>query len=190
MTNLEFASGASKLHKKIGEVLFISPGFLGCTLMQEVHVQELFPQYNNGRDRYDWVIPQRFTVIEAMGVQHTKVQSFGGNAGEAIMNFKTQKFKDANKQEIAILNGWTYIAIPHTDLNNIDPEYLQLKYIESYNNLVVAGKHPVDKSIRHQELLEKARAYRKEQYQKQKVLKNEYKRSSSGTISSSDQEDT
>lgn len=174
---------ASKLHERVGEVLAVTPGFVGCTLEQEVQVKSLFPEYGNGRDRYDWVIPSRKLIIECHGIQHYKLQTFGGDAGEAQMNFETQKKRDAAKKEVALLNGWTYLEVPYTDLNKIDADYLYQLYTSNYNQdtIQVQVEEKVLPDPRRQERLQKAREYRKQQYQKMKVIKDAYQRSRSRT---------
>ena len=177
----------SRLHQKVGEVLSVTPGFIGVTLRQEVSVRELFPEYGNGRDKYDWVIPTRTTVIECMGIQHEKLQTFGGDAGKAQMNFETMKRRDASKKEIALLNGWTYLLVPYTDEKLITKQYLHDLYMANLNTDTVSGATEVPggvrfeskQEIKHRQQLEIARGYRKKQYQKQKELKNANKRSRS-----------
>lgn len=185
---MEFALNASKLHKLVGQTLENTPGFSGSELQQEVIVSKLFPEYPNNKDRYDWVIPSRFTIIECHGIQHYKIQSFGSSADEAVMNFQTQKFRDSQKKEIALLNGWTYIEIPYTDIKKITPEYLMEAYKLSYNSSQPKASEPKQQSKYHIDQLEKARQYRKQQYQKMKVKKNEYSRSRTRTTDPSDEE--
>jgi hypothetical protein len=130
----------------------------------------------SGRDRYDWVIPEHSIVIEAMGVQHFSAQSFGGSAENAAMNFSIQKRRDNAKEEIAILNGWTYIAISYKDYKLIDSAYLLNKYTENLNtNPLIEKVKPIrnDKSAWKEAAKLKAKAYRKLQYQKLKQLRKE-----------------
>lgn len=189
---MEFAQNASKLHKKVGWTLLEMSLFKGCNLQQEVIVSDLFPEYYNGRDRYDWVIPDHFTIIECHGIQHYKVQSFGADAGEALLNFQSQKFKDGRKKEIALLNGWNYIEIPYTDEKKITPEYLLELITSNQNPNSLQKKAPAEKpewyQKKHKADLERARIYRKQQRELLKEKLNERKKSSSNTSSSSDEE--
>jgi hypothetical protein len=179
----------SRLHATVGEVIAITPGFVGVTLRQEVAVSELFPEYNNNRDRYDWVIPSRKVIIECHGIQHYKLQTFGADAGVAKMNFETQKRRDRDKEEIARLNGWTYLIVPYTDEKKITPDYLHQLYSENLNQDTIEVKvQEQQPDPRHQEQLRKAREYRKQQYQKMKVIKNAGKRSRSRTTIESEEE--
>ncbi len=126
-----YAANASKLHRLVGEVLSITPPFSGMTLQQEVIVSSLF-KYPNNRDKYDWVVPELFLVIEVMGEQHFK-PGFNSDAGEALLNFKSQQFRDSQKKEAALLAGWTFIEIPFTDKKEIASKYLLDAYTANYN---------------------------------------------------------
>jgi hypothetical protein len=187
---MEFAKNASALHKKTGEILLLTSPFKGCTLRQEVPVSELFPSYSNNRDKYDWVIPELFVIIECQGIQHFKVQSFGLSAEEAVMAFQAQQFRDKQKEEVAILNGWTFIAIPYLDEKILTAEYLTAAYNKCFNNKDLEKKKkkvkPDWQIKKETEQKDRARIYRKEQYRKNKErLKNGNKRSSTSSSSSS-----
>lgn len=174
---MEFAANASKLHKKIGEILLLTLPFKGCTLRQEVCVSELFPSYSNNRDKYDWVIPELFLIIEAHGKQHYQVATFGSSAEQAIMNFQSQQFRDKQKEEIALLNGWTYIIIPYTDEKKLDSDYLINAYNLSFNTTKVSTPKekikPQWQKDREEESKIRAKQYRQEQYKRNKErLKN------------------
>lgn len=178
---MEFAENASKLHKKIGEILSTTSPFEGCTLKQEVIVSSLFPSYPNNKDRYDWVIPSMFTIIEAHGIQHYKVATFGKEASEAVMDFQTQKLRDKQKEEIAILSGWTYIIIPYTDEKIVDSKYLISQYNLNYNPKSPAKKvekeMPEWQKIKNEEAKQKSKAIRKELYRKAKEKHDRNKKS-------------
>ena len=183
---MEYAANASKLHKKIGEILSQTSPFKDGTLRQEVIVSELFPDFYNGRFRYDWVIPDHHTIIEAHGIQHYKVRSFGADAGDAILNFRSQKFKDSRKEEIALLNGWTYLIIPFSDEKKITSEYLLDLFITCRNpNPVKPPEVKEDRyAVQHRAALDRAKIYRREQYLKQKErLKHGNKKHRSNTTS-------
>lgn len=169
---MEFAANASNLHKKIGSILASTSPFRECKLEQEVKVKTLFPEYGNGKDGYDWVIPELHTIIEAHGKQHYKAATFGSSAENALMNFQTQKFRDNQKEEIALLNGWKYIIIPYTEEKKLDGEAL----IKLFNE-AVCGENPTEQIVKAKPnwLLEKkeqaklqAKQVRKEQYLRNK----------------------
>lgn len=173
---LQYASNASKLHRKIGEVLQKTAPFCSSTIRQEVIVSSLFKGYSNNRDRYDYVIDDCHLVIEAHGIQHYSVNSFGSKAEDAVMNFKTQQFRDNQKMEIALLNGWSYLSIPYSDEKSIDSKYLLDLYMANINTQPLIEAVKVDTSkqdLYKEQQKEKARAYRKEQYQRMKEYKKQ-----------------
>ena len=94
---MEFAKNASKLHIKVYEALTSNGLFKTLNLRQEVPVSELFTNYNNNRDRYDWVIPEYSLIIECHGKQHYELSTFGGDTAKAEMNFITQKFYSSSR---------------------------------------------------------------------------------------------
>lgn len=172
---MEFAINASKLHKKVGEILSTTLPFSGCDLKQEVPVSELFPNYSNNKERYDWVIPSLFIIIECHGKQHFQVATFGKEASEAVMDFQLQATRDKKKEEIAILSGWTYIMIPYTDEKLITSEYLLDQYKKNYNDKKLEVKVKKEIPEWQQELLDKqkqkSKEIRRELYQKAKLKK-------------------
>lgn len=167
---MEFAQNASKLHRKVGELLSVTSPFRGGPLRQEVVVSELFPAYPNNKDKYDWVLPDLFTIIECNGAQHYKIVKFGGTAEDAIMNFHTQQHRDSQKEEIALLNGWTYIIIPFTDEKLISSQYLVNAYTVCLNTDILIKKKETAKPdwmiAKKKEANQRAKEYRKEQYRK------------------------
>ena len=175
---LTFASNASKLHKKVGEVLDTTPPFQGCTLQQEVPVSNLFKNYSNNRDRYDWVIPKLNLIIECHGIQHYKFQTFGEDAEVALMKWNEGKRRDAAKKQIALENGWTYIEIPYTDEEEIDSAYLLSQYHQCFNEQEIEQEESnepewlEDAKARQKKLGRKAR---QERYRFLKRLKEERK---------------
>lgn len=130
---MKFASNASKLHRRVGEVLSETRPFSGLRLEQEVPVSSLFPEYSNNRDRYDWVVPELSLIIEAHGKQHYEPSGFGEEYEKAIALFQRQQFKDAQKKEVALLNNWTFLEIPYTDEKKLDSTYILDLYNEHLN---------------------------------------------------------
>lgn len=174
MTSFTYAKNASQLHRKIGEILSTCAPWKGFKTEQEVLVRDLFSSFGSSTERYDWVIKDLFTIIEAHGKQHYSVQSFGRDAGEALMAHEAQKSRDARKEEIARLHNWTYIVIPYTDEKKLTEEYLWNVYQEAK---VEEAPKRVDHKPRprqkpSQEQLDRARAYRRRIYEQQR----EYKR--------------
>jgi hypothetical protein len=159
----------SKLHLKIGEVLKSTPPFSGCTLRQEVSVSELFV-YPNNRDKWDWVIPDLNLIIEGMGIQHEKPQTFGATAEESLLSFNAQKIRDKKKKEAAINAGWTYLAISYKDYDLLDGSFLVDLYLKEINNKPLVVLEKTVSSYKQDQ-----KKYQKEMYRKirdQKKLKN------------------
>lgn len=179
---MEFAANASKLHKKVGELLNTTSPFKASLIRQEVPVSELFPSYPNSRDRYDWVLPDLSTIIECHGKQHEKVQTFGSAAEEAVMNFQTQQFRDSQKKEIALLHGWTYVVIWYYEEKKLDSEFLLNAYTSAFNpDTIVKRKETVKPDwlvAKQEEAKLRAREYRKQQYQQSKKRLKEIKNAS------------
>lgn len=176
---MEFAKNASRLHRKIGEILLSTSPFHKYELQQEVVVSSLFPSYPNNKDKYDWVIPELHLIIEGNGSQHYKASTFGASAEQAVMSFQSQKFRDGQKEEIAILNGWTFITISFQDEKLLTSDYLIQVYTKAFDPSAI----PVDvvKKVKvkpdwlvHKESLVKVQAklYRQQQYKRQKEIKN------------------
>lgn len=178
---MDFQQGASRLHKKIGEILSSTLPFSGFDLKQEVPVSSLFKSYSNNRDKYDWVIPDLFLIIEGNGQQHYKPVTFGGSVVDAEFKFQSQRFKDRQKEEIAILNGWTFFSIPYTDEKIIDSKYLLEKYQQHFVSAVVKLQKEVPGKTgwgRSPEKIEedrqKTRAYQRDRYQQMKEYKKNH----------------
>lgn len=189
---MEFAANASKLHKKVGELLSVTSPFRAGLLRQEVAVSELFPSYPNNKDRYDWVLPDLSTIIECHGKQHYSVQTFGAAAEDAIMSFQAQQFRDSQKEEIALLHGWTYVIIPYTDEKLLTSEYLIDAYTKALNPDALVKKEVGAKPdwliAKKKEANQRAREYRKQQYQRMKELKHGHQRFSTSASNTSEEE--
>lgn len=179
MSQFKYAKNASKLHKTVGEGL--SQGiFKEMTCLQEVQVSKLFPEYGNNRDRYDWIVKELNLVIEAHGSQHYKVATFGMDAEKAVMAFQSQKYRDEKKKEIALLNGWTYLEVPYTDLKKIDYEYILDKYNQHFNETPLSPKEEASKSNRYsrddRKYRDKLKAKRREANKRRYRQAKEWKR--------------
>lgn len=170
---MEFAKNASKLHQKVGELLNSTVPFKGLRIEQEVAVSDLFPDYPNNKERYDWVVFDLKIVIECHGVQHYKLQTFGAGLEQATLAFQTQQFRDRQKEEIAILNGWTYLVVPYWDEKKIDGDYLLNLYSSNENTkeVKVVEKKKAPLTDYQIEQKKKAKEYRHQQYLKQKAKK-------------------
>jgi hypothetical protein len=173
---LKYASNASKLHRKVGEVLEATSPFKGCTLQQEVPVSSLFSQYPNNRDRYDWVVPRLNLIIECHGIQHYKFQTFGEDAEIALMKWKQSLLRDERKKQIAIESGWTYIEVPYTDEKEINSAYLLERFHTEFNEEALEDtteSKPEWQQEAHSAQLDRAKKARQERYRFLKKLKEE-----------------
>lgn len=65
---------------------------------------------------YDFYIPKFNALIEFQGLQHYKPSEYFGGQ----YRFERQLINDKVKKEYAINNGYKYIEIPYTQLNNIE----------------------------------------------------------------------
>jgi len=170
----DYAKNASRLHKKIGEILETQSPFLGIKANQEVLVSSLFDSYS-GKERYDWVIPSLFLIIECHGKQHYEVQTFGDSVENAIMNFQEQKIRDSKKKEIALLNGWTFIEVPYTDEKILDAEYLWNKFKTNENKEKIQKEEKKEVDLYREDRLAREKAWRRKQYRQSKEYKEQMK---------------
>lgn len=167
-----YRNSASELHKIVGEALKRGP-FAGCRVYQEYPVTEINPDYHSNRHKFDWVIVDHGLVIEVMGEQHFGPVTFGGiSKDEAIINYHNQVIRDEIKKEAALDAGWTYITVPYWDHDKVDEYYLFHLYTSNFNTKSrVTSKcaHCVGESRYEQQTKDRARQYRKDRYQRQKV---------------------
>jgi len=166
-----YRANASKAHRALGEVLH-NGVFSNYKIYQEYPVVKVFPAFQSGRHKFDWVILDLKVVVEVMGSQHQTPATFGGrSAEEAIEAFHQTQYNDRIKEQAAIDAGFTYIAIPHTDFKKISEPYL-LDLIKEHYNEVSRQSNPVsipnDNPYREAQK-ERARQYRKEQYSRRKA---------------------
>ena len=127
---------ASRLHKRVRRLI---KELLGSVISEEVNVQKLFPSYPVRNQHYDMVIPSYNLVIECHGEQHRNPQSFGEkNADKVMDNFKQQRYRDKNKENIVWDNGWGYVCIWFDDLPKDDVEakkIIKAKIMESLERI-------------------------------------------------------
>ena len=190
----EYRRSASKLHRKVGDVLRESPLFKNHEIYQEYPVCRVNPSYEDTSNHFDWVIADMFLVIECHGKQHYEVTDFTGKSEDGgIQAFKEGKQRDEAKRAAAIEAGWTYLEIPYTEEKRISEAYILDLYQENLNTAPVYSQddsgtsdgtgqdHRRDfqerlrekrqaylKSDEHQVQLERARRLRHEQYLRNK----------------------
>lgn len=179
-----YRKSASKLHKKIGEVLRTSTVFKNYEIYQEYPVVRVNPNYEHSRHHFDWVIPKLSIVIEGHGKQHFQPVAFDGDKEKAVELFQELQFRDTIKKEAAYQAGFIYVEVPFS-LEKEFSETLLLELIETAKQNVpkTSQSIPVSseksqsqndllQSERHKQYLAKAKEYRRRQYLKFKERRN------------------
>lgn len=173
---IQYRDNASKLHKSIGDILKTSNLFSNYKIYQEYPVNKINYLYPNGRHKFDWVILDILLIIEVHGEQHYKPVTFGGITQEKAYDlFIYQKYKDNIKMQAALEAGFTYIAIPFTDINIVDENYIWQLYKKDYNNKQVLKPEKPNETEYKSKIKQLAKTYRQQQYQKQKEYLNKLK---------------
>jgi hypothetical protein len=173
----EYRQNASKGHQTIGELLRTSKYFANYKTYQEYPVQVVNSQFKSGREKFDWVILDLHIVIEFHGQQHREPVCFGGiSKEEAAENFKHQKARDFAKRIAAEDAGFSYIVFWYDE--DITEDLLLERIEEAQYQTCLASRTPPaekkQKDPKHQEQLQKAKVYRKQQYKKQKERRKKH----------------
>lgn len=79
--------------------------------------EKYFKEFNIGLHYYDFVLSDEKIIIEYQGVQHYVFNPFFHKTQE---NFNYCCQKDIQKEKAAIKNGYSFLVIPYTELDNID----------------------------------------------------------------------
>lgn len=109
------ARNASKLHKRIGELLLDSQ-FANYELRQEYNVSKVNPDYSSNREKFDWAILSLNVVIEVHGEQHYRPVCFGGmTQDQAEKNFRHRQELDEEKKLAAEEACWGYVIVKYTE---------------------------------------------------------------------------
>ena len=126
------AKNASKLHKRIGELLTCDESmFKYYDVRQEYRVSEINPSFNSNREKFDYIILQLKLVIEIHGLQHKKPCCFGGiTIEEATRRFQKQIERDRLKKQAALDAGWSYLVIWYNE-KDITLKELTQKAVEA-----------------------------------------------------------
>lgn len=111
----EYRKNASKLHRKLGDLLRQDEIFCHHDIYQEYPVNKINKNYHNGSHKFDWAIPKLALVFECHGKQHYEATSFGGDVEDSISNFNDIKYRDKTKKLAAMDAGYTYVEIPYTE---------------------------------------------------------------------------
>lgn len=143
---LTYAYNASKLHRSFGDLL-ISNGFNPSQILQEVPCKTIIPNYPNGRDRYDYVLPHFNVIIELHGEQHRSAVDFGGEGtSKAKRNLAERIQKDIQKQKFAEDAGWGFLTFWHDDDISWDSIWPLILEASDSSNIVKPKKQTTMKS--------------------------------------------
>ena len=108
------AKNASKLHKRVGELLVEL--FPVMNIQQECCVSEVNKNFKSNREKFDWVIFDLQIVIEVHGEQHYTYVCFGGEQKfNAKQKFSKQVHSDIKKQKAVEDIGWAYVEVKYTE---------------------------------------------------------------------------
>jgi very-short-patch-repair endonuclease len=179
-----YRGNASKLHRKVGDILRTSDLFKNYPSYQEYPVNKVNPDHHTGRHHFDWVIPALKVVIECHGRQHYEPVAFDGDMDKAIVAYQNGIIRDNMKREAAESAGWKYIIVKwdeekHVTADDIFAKIKEAKSYEvcnskstrsdeAYKSGLRAARSEYLKSDRHKEELRRAREYRREQYRRLK----------------------
>lgn len=79
--------------------------------------QMYFSNFNIGIHYFDFYIPDYNLLLEFNGIQHYE---FNEHFHKDLDNFEYRKQKDAIKKEAALKDGFNYVSIKYTLINNLD----------------------------------------------------------------------
>lgn len=189
----EYRKSASKLHRKVGDLLRLGNTFIGShDVYQEYPVNRVNKSYLELSHHFDWVVPNLKVVIECHGEQHYAPVAFDGDHDKAVECYYDQVARDRIKKEAALQAGYIYIEVPYSAIALLDVEWFNKAYQDSSKELDEYNKDKEDDlavsavttrkakakqrrtdSPYHQRALERARELRKKRYKELKDKKNE-----------------
>jgi hypothetical protein len=141
---LNYRSNASKLHRRFGQFL-IDNNFLAYDVRQEVIVQSLCSDHDNGRDSYDYYIKGLSVVVELHGEQHYRPVTFGGVSKEtAQISFGRRVKKDMRKLESAARNGYIFVEFSYEEDITLDTFNAKIQEGIELINRFAENKAPVE----------------------------------------------
>ena len=115
-TPIQLAKNASKLHKKVGELLTSNDFFKNYEIRQEYSVSRVNPTYKSNREKFDWAILGLKVIIEVHGIQHFKPVCFGGmEIDEAKKIFRKRQEVDHKKENAAREAGWAFVVVKYSE---------------------------------------------------------------------------
>jgi len=133
----QLAKNASKLHRKVLELLTSCSLFNGYEIRQEYNVSRVNPSFKSNREKFDIVILGLQVIIEVHGRQHFSPVCFGGiDKEQALVNYLKQQDQDAAKQEAAESAGWAYLYVKY-DEKDITIGKLQTRISEAIKKIKI-----------------------------------------------------
>jgi hypothetical protein len=167
----EYRLKASKLHRAVGDALRSYPLFANHECYQEYPVERIDSTFKLKGCHFDWAIPSLHLIIECMGSQHYTPTSFGGDR-VAADQLKEIQYRDRLKAEAAINAGYTYMIVNFDEIKEITGPWLWQRYQSLFDfHPAIVSQSPTHKPHYDKE---KARKYRKEQYERAKEWRKQH----------------
>lgn len=118
-------ANASGYHKKVLKVC--REAYPRYTILEEMYVTA------NDRGRptklpIDIFIKELSVAIEVQGEQHF---AFNTRFHKTTDSWKSQQARDRAKEEAVLANGWSFLAIPHHDIETLTSEELTKRVLEA-----------------------------------------------------------
>lgn len=169
----EYRKSASKLHKRVGDLLRESTLFSGYESYQEYPVNKVNTSYPDGSHHFDWVIPMLKIVFECHGKQHYESVAFDGDVEKSIDAFKALKLRDEAKKLAALEAGYSYVEIPYTALKDLDEDWL----VNAISNAETQQTSPLkkkEKETQKKQKTAKQLEFEHQQSERNKELRRQY----------------
>jgi very-short-patch-repair endonuclease len=109
----EYRASASKLHRKLGDILRVHPTLGGLRINQEWPIPDS-PYF------VDWFIKDINLAIEVHGEQHERPVAFDGDKDASVIRFAEQVERDKKKKELCKELGWKLVEFWYDEPINID----------------------------------------------------------------------
>lgn len=158
----KLAKNASKLHKRIGELLTNCEMFKNYEIRQEYRVSAVNPDFNSNKEKFDWAILGANIVIECHGKQHYQKTRFGGTKDDekTTREFIKLKDRDEKKKQAAEEAGWAYVVVSYQEENITEEELLEKIRIVLANIIVKKSFNTMTEIIKkgHQTKVNKSKS--------------------------------
>lgn len=125
--------------------MLLESGIGGLRIQQEVSVRDIWPAYVNGRDKFDYYLPQINLVVELHGEQHYKPVNFGGVSDNAATQNYIRRVKVDERKAIAAKKaGLTYISFRYDDDITKELLFSKIKEAEALPSLEEETPEAID----------------------------------------------